>query len=77
MYTLSFLQSDGSAPYLVGLLMGLIIQGLILTLVIAAVYYLIRRPEVTFAQASSTGWVWAVGFLVPIVRILVTNGLFG
>jgi hypothetical protein len=34
-------------------MMGLVIQGLILTLIVAAVYYLIRRPEVTFSQASS------------------------
>ena len=58
-------------------MMGLVIQELILTLIVAAVYYLIRRPEVTFSQASSTGWVWAVGFLVPIVRILVASRLIG
>lgn len=55
--------------YALGVIVGRIVVALVIMLVIGTVYYLIRRPRVTFWQAVSRWWVIVIAVVLVVMSV--------
>jgi hypothetical protein len=71
-YILSALQGTaGNVGFATGLLVGILLLGLIISLYLGALYYLAERPRITYRQAVGSWWILALSFFVALVWTLI------
>jgi hypothetical protein len=50
-----------------GWLLGMLLLGLVLTLVTGGLFYLAERPRITYSQAVGRWWIIAISFSVAVL----------